>query len=92
MRHPAGPLRLFASVTLALAAAGLTHETAQTGCETKRQSCIAECRAQYFAVDPKRNACVANCAAEANRCMREQARTRDGVTELANTVVCDSIF
>jgi hypothetical protein len=92
MRHSAGPVRLFASVILALVAADLAQEAAQTGCETKRQSCIAECRAQYFAVDPKRNACVASCVAEANRCMREQARTRDGVSESANLALCDSIF
>ncbi len=74
MRHSAGLMRLFASATLALAAAEPTHVAAQTGCEAKRRSCIAECRAQYFAVDPKRNACIANCVAEADRCTREQAR------------------
>ncbi len=73
MRHPVGLLRLFAAAALALTAAGPTHALAQTGCEPKRQSCIAECRAQYFSVDPKRNACIANCVAEANRCMREKA-------------------
>ncbi len=66
-------LRLFVSAILALSMAGPTHAAAQTGCEAKRRSCIAECRAQYFTVDPKRNACIANCVAEANRCIREQA-------------------
>ena len=73
MRHSAGLLRLVASAALALVAVEPTHALAQTGCEPKRQSCIAECRAQYFTVDPKRNACIANCVAEANRCMREKA-------------------
>jgi len=91
MHHSAGLLRLFASATLALVAADLTHEAAQTGCETKRRSCIAECRAQYFTVDPKRNACIASCVAEADRCMREQARAGDTVTEFGNLAFC-SIF
>src|SRR5215218_2177945 len=73
MRHSAGLLRLFASATLALVAAGPAQTAAQTGCEAKRRSCVAECRAQYFTVDPKRDACIAKCEAEANRCMREQA-------------------
>jgi hypothetical protein len=80
MRHSAGLLRLFASATLALVAAEPTRTAAQTGCETKRRSCIAECRAQYFTVDPKRDACVANCVAEANRCMREQAAQQGEAT------------
>ncbi len=83
MRYAAGLLRLFASATLALVAADLTHEAAQTGCETKRRSCIAECRAQYFTIDPKRNVCIANCVAEANRCLREQAvQQGDSTTHL----------
>ncbi len=71
-------LRLLVSAILALSMAGPTHAAAQTGCEAKRRSCIAECRAQYFTVDPKRNACIANCVAEANRCIREQAVQQQG--------------
>ncbi len=74
MLHPAPRLRLFASAILALIAAEPADKAAQTECEAKRRSCIAECRAQYFTVDPKRNLCVANCVAQANRCAREQAR------------------
>ena len=92
MRYAAGLLRLFASATLALVAADLTHEAAQTGCETKRRSCIAECRAQYFVIDPKRNACIADCVAEADRCRREQARAGDGVFESAHLASCNSNF
>jgi hypothetical protein len=92
MRHPACVLGLVASATLALVAVDLAREVAQTGCETKRRSCIAECRAQYFAIDPKRDACIANCVAEANRCRREQARAGDGVTEFVNLASCNSVF
>ncbi len=92
MRHSAGPLRLFASAAFALVAADLTYEVAQTGCETKQRSCIAECRAQHFAVDPKRNACIANCVAEADRCRREQVRAGDGVNELAKLASCNGAF
>jgi hypothetical protein len=73
MSHSAALLRLFASASLALVAAEPTRTAAQTGCEAKRRSCVAECRAQYFTVDPKRDACMANCVAEANRCLREEA-------------------
>ena len=72
MRRSAALLPLLASATLALVAAEPTIETAQTGCEAKRRSCIAECRAQHFNVDPKRSGCVANCETKAKRCMREQ--------------------
>jgi hypothetical protein len=50
-----------------------TREAGQAGCEPKHQSCVAECRAQYFAIDPKRAACTVNCADEFARCNREQA-------------------
>ena len=74
MRRPADLLRLFGSVAFALlAAAGPTHALAQAGCEPRRRSCVAQCRAQYFTLDPKRDACVAKCAAEADKCAREQA-------------------
>ena len=88
MRHSAGLLRLFAAATLALVAAEPTYAAAQTGCEAKRRSCIAECRAQHFAVDPKRNACIASCVAEANRCMREQARAGELASEQPQILAC----
>ena len=72
MHHSAGFLRLFASAILGLAAAEPAHAAAQTECETKRRSCITECHARFFSIDPKRNACIANCTAEAARCAREQ--------------------
>lgn len=87
MRHSVGLLRLFASATLVLIAAEPTHTVAQTECEAKRRSCIAECRAQYFTIDPKRNACIANCVAEANKCIRDQA-VRQGTPAM---VVSDTL-
>ena len=92
MHHSRDLLWLFASAILALVAAEPTHTAAQTACEAKRRSCIAECRAQYFAVDPKRDACIADCVAEANRCMREQARAGGGVTGSAKLASCNSVF
>src|SRR4051794_5478277 len=85
MRHSAGLLRLFASATLAMGVALPAQTAAQTGCEAKRRSCVAECRAQYFTVDPKRNACIAKCEAEASRCVREQAARQGGATNLVFT-------
>lgn len=72
-RHSAGLLRLFAAAAFTLVALEPGHEVAQAGCELRRQSCIAECRARYFTIDPKRDACIANCVAEATKCIREQA-------------------
>lgn len=68
-------LWLLAFAALASVAAEPTGALAQaqTECEAKRRSCIAECRAQYFSVDPKRDACIAACVAEANRCVRKEA-------------------
>jgi tellurite resistance protein len=84
MRRSAGLPRLFASALLAVIAAGADHAVAQSGCEARRRSCIAECRAQHFTVDAKRDACVASCVAEANRCMRERAAAeRGGAATLA---------
>ena len=81
MRYSASLLRLSASAAFALVAAEPTHAAAQTECEAKRRSCIAECRAQYFTIDPKRSTCIANCVAEADRCRREQAAQQGGSHE-----------
>jgi hypothetical protein len=82
MRDSEATLRLPASAIVALAAAEPTQTTTQTACEAKRLSCVAECRARYFAVDPKRDACTANCTAEANRCLREQEAQQGRVATL----------
>ncbi len=65
--------RFVASATLALIAAEPIQAVAQTKCEAKRRSCIAECHARFFTVDPKRNKCIADCMTEENKCRREQA-------------------
>ncbi|WP_431271190.1 hypothetical protein [Dankookia sp. P2] len=78
MRHVTITAGFAAGAMIALALTVLTPATAQTTCETKRQSCVAECNARYFTVDPNRDKCLASCAAEANRCSREQqGRTQD---------------
>ena len=48
---------------------------AATGCEARRDSCIAECRARLFSIDPKRNACVAGCSTSATQCARTAEAT-----------------
>jgi hypothetical protein len=40
------------------------------GCENTRASCIAECRARLFSVDPKRSECIDACARKAVECTR----------------------
>ena len=77
MRQCVSPLRFVASTALAVIVADPTSSVAQTRCEAKHQSCIAECYARYFTVDPKRGECIANCMAEEAKCRREQT-TRHG--------------
>jgi hypothetical protein len=72
MHPPAGLLRFFAYAILGLILVESTLAAAQTECEVKRRSCITECRARSFSIDPRRNACIANCTAEAAKCAREQ--------------------
>src|SRR5215211_5871907 len=88
MRRSAGLPWLFASAALALAAAEPARAAAQTACDEKRRSCIAECRAQHFNMDPKRNACIASCEADANRCLREQARAGGTIIEFPSGRCC----
>ena len=48
-------------------------------CDDKRQSCVAECRAPYFMIDPKRETCFSACSAGAIACIRQaetMCRTR----------------
>jgi hypothetical protein len=37
-------------------------------CDTKRGSCVAECRARLFSIDPKRADCVTDCSSRAAQC------------------------
>ena len=41
-----------------------------SGCDTKRDACIAECRARIFSIDPKRTDCIADCSSKAQQCMQ----------------------
>lgn len=40
------------------------------GCESKREACVAECRARLFSVDPRRPDCIASCVSTAVQCAR----------------------
>jgi len=40
------------------------------GCDNTRASCVAECRARLFSVDPKRSECIEACARKASECTR----------------------
>jgi hypothetical protein len=37
-------------------------------CDAKHASCIAECRARYFSIDPKRPECLTNCKKNLVKC------------------------
>lgn len=43
-------------------------------CDTRQDSCVAECRARLFDIDPRRNDCLAACATKASQCS-QSART-----------------
>ena len=42
-------------------------------CASKHESCVAECRARYFTVDPKRASCVAQCETTSASCAASKA-------------------
>jgi hypothetical protein len=37
-------------------------------CDSDARSCVAECRARTFVVDPKRSACVTHCSTTQTQC------------------------
>jgi hypothetical protein len=39
-------------------------------CEGRHDSCVAECRARLFSIDPKRAACIADCGSKAAECVQ----------------------
>ena len=39
-------------------------------CNGKHDSCVAECRARLFSIDPKRATCIADCESKATRCVQ----------------------
>ena len=57
----------------ALNAIGPKPASAQGRCEARRQSCVSECYARYFTIDPQRTKCLANCMSEEDKCKRESA-------------------
>src|SRR5262245_45655355 len=38
-------------------------------CDGKHDSCVAECRARLFSIDPKRATCIAECESKATQCL-----------------------
>ena len=38
------------------------------GCDNRQVSCVTECRARYFSIDPKRAACITQCTNTLNKC------------------------
>jgi hypothetical protein len=40
----------------------------EAACETKHDSCVAECRARLFSIDPKRAACISACSSRSAQC------------------------
>ena len=62
-----------APAVLALSATGPVPASAQGRCEARRQSCVSECYARYFTIDPQRTKCLASCMSEEDKCKRENA-------------------
>ena len=63
--------RVVVPVVVALSATDPIQASAQTRCEARRQSCVNECYARYFTIDPQRTKCLAQCASEEEKCKRE---------------------
>ena len=43
---------------------------AAPGCTATHESCVAECRARLFSIDPRRSDCVASCSNTATVCVQ----------------------
>jgi hypothetical protein len=43
---------------------------ADARCGSREQSCVAECQAGYFFVDPRRSECTARCSSNQTQCER----------------------
>jgi hypothetical protein len=48
---------------------------ANHACDRKRDSCVAECRARLFAIDPKRAECISQCSKTATLCGQTASRS-----------------
>jgi hypothetical protein len=61
-------------------ASGCAACVSAAGCDTKRDNCVAECRARLFTIDPRRADCITKCSNEAALC----SRTADGACRTRN--------
>jgi hypothetical protein len=52
----------------AQAAGGCAACVGAAACDTKQASCVQQCRARYFNVDPRRSDCIAHCEAVSSQC------------------------
>jgi hypothetical protein len=63
---------LIACVTSVMAEAqpmgGCASCVALAGCMTASETCVAECRARLFNIDPRRSECVTSCSSKATLC------------------------
>jgi hypothetical protein len=48
---------------------------AGAGCDGSHQSCVVECRAHYFEIDPRRSQCIEHCSTAAAQCSRTAGMT-----------------
>jgi hypothetical protein len=63
-------LALAMSPQLATAQSTCTACVGAADCGDKHETCVAECRARFFVIDPNRDGCVAGCATKASQCSR----------------------
>jgi hypothetical protein len=61
-------------------ASGCAACVSAAGCDTKRDNCVAECRARLFTIDPRRADCMTECSNLAAQC----SRTADGACRTRN--------
>jgi hypothetical protein len=61
---------LFPCLTTAQPASSCAGCVSAAGCDDKRASCVAECRARIFSIDPRRAECVTDCSNKAGQCSR----------------------
>jgi hypothetical protein len=58
------------AVAMAQAQAGCAACVSAASCDGKEDSCVAECRARLFSIDPKRPACIADCSNKSSQCVQ----------------------
>jgi len=55
---------------MAQAPTGCTACVSAAACDGKEDSCVAECRARLFSIDPKRAACITDCSSKSSQCVQ----------------------